>query len=82
MSAMYYSGLEPDDPIIAVVKPGVTVAYRLLPEDMPTNPNKIWLGKVVRCEGDIVLVELLEPGFQNLREHITCQQIVGTPFLI
>jgi hypothetical protein len=77
MSALYDSGPEPDEPIIAVIKPGVTVAYRLLPKDIPSNPNKVWRGKVVRCEGDIVLVELLEPGFQNLRERITYQQIVG-----
>jgi hypothetical protein len=77
MTAMYNSGPEQEDPAITVIKPGVTVAYRLLPKDMPINPNKIWLGKVLYCKGHIVLVELLEHGFQNLREHITYQQIVG-----
>ncbi len=77
MSALYDSGLEPDDPIIAVIKPGVTVAYRLLPKDIPSDPNKVWRGKVTWCDRDTILVELLEPGFQNLREYITYQQIVG-----
>lgn len=77
MCASFDTGRYPDEPILATIRPGMIIAYRLLPKDMPTNPNKVWLGKVVRCEGDVVLVELLEPGFQNLREHITYQQIVG-----
>ena len=77
MFASFDTGLYPDEPILATIRPGMIIAYRLLPKDMPTNPNKVWLGKVVRCEGDILLVELLEPGFQNLQEHITYQQIVG-----
>ena len=82
MFASFDTGLYPDEPILATICPGMIIAYRLLPEDMPTNPNKVWLGKVLYCKGDFVLLELLEPGFQNLREHITYQQIVGTPFLI
>jgi len=77
MCASFDTGLYPDEPILATIRPGMIIAYRLLPKDMPTNPNKVWRGKVLCCKGDIVLVELLEPGFQNLRENITYQQIVG-----
>jgi hypothetical protein len=77
MRASFDTGLYPDEPVLATIRPGMIIAYLLLPKDMPTNPDKIWLGKVLYCKGDIVLVELLEPGFQNLREHITYQQIVG-----
>ncbi len=32
------------------LKPGDVIAYHLLPEDMPLNPNKVWRGKVVRVD--------------------------------
>jgi len=77
MSTLYDSRLEPDDPIIATIKPGMIVAYRLRSEDLPQNPNKTWRGKVIRCDADKLLVEILEEGYHGLTEHINYQQVIG-----
>lgn len=77
MSSLYDSGLYPDDPIIATITPGMIVAYRLKPSDIPLNPAKVWLGKVIRCDNDILYVEMMEDGYDGLMEHITYHQVVG-----
>lgn len=77
MGASFDTGLYPDEPIIATIRPGMIIAYRLLPKDMPTNPNKVWLGKVVRCDTDMLLIEMLEPGYRDLREHVYNEQIIA-----
>ncbi len=77
MPDVYDSGLYSNEPTIATIKPGMIVAYRLLPKDMPVDPNKVWRGKVVHCNEHSILLELLEPGYSELQETITYQQIIG-----
>ncbi len=77
MSALYDGSWYPNDESIASIKPGMIIAYRLLPKDMPTNPSKTWRGKVVHCDKENILVEMLEPGYVGLTEVIRYEQIVG-----
>lgn len=55
---------------LAQLKPGHVIAYRLLPKDMPLNPNKVWRGKVVRVDNESVLIEILEHGYAGLTEYV------------
>lgn len=60
----------------STIKQEMKVFYHLLPKDKPTNPEKLWLGKVVRYYGgDYLLVELLEPGYESLIEVISRGQV-------
>ena len=60
----------------STIKQEMKVFYHLLPKDKPTNPEKLWLSKVVRYYGgDYLLVELLEPGYERLREIIFLEQV-------
>ena len=61
----------------AQIKPGTIVAYKLLPKDRPTNLNHIWRGKVLRYNEELILVELLEPGYSGLKEYVTYSQLVA-----
>jgi hypothetical protein len=64
---------------IAALQPGCLVAYRLLPHDMPTNPQKLWIGKVVTINwpAQCCYVELLEDGYKGLHEYVYLVQIDG-----
>ena len=58
-------------------QPGEVIIYHLLPSQRPTDPNKEWHGRVqVVCTPDMVLVELLEPGYEGLQEFVRVSQIV------
>ena len=57
--------------------PGTIIAYRLLPKDMPINPNKVWRGKVRKVHEQSIQVELLEPGYDGLTETISYEQVIG-----
>jgi hypothetical protein len=70
-------GLEPYDQIISTIKPGMIVAYRLLPEELPRAPDKTWRGKVIRCDTYTILIEALEEGYHGLTEHINYRQVIG-----
>jgi hypothetical protein len=59
------------------IEPGMIVAYRLLPKDIPANPNKIWRGKVMQYNELSILVETLEPGYEGLTEIIRYEQVIG-----
>lgn len=57
------------------------VAYKLAPKEKPVNPDKLWLGKVIRyCGREYLLVELVEPGYEGCREYILVNQIVGVNY--
>ncbi len=77
MGALYDSGLYPDDPIVATIRPGVIVAYRLRPHDIPANPNKVWRGRVKWANDVAISVDILEPGYNGLNEIITYEQLIG-----
>lgn len=77
MGALYDSRLYPDDPIISTIRPGIIVAYRLRPHDIPANPNKVWRGKVKWANDSAIYVDVLEPGYNGLSEMITYDQLIG-----
>lgn len=78
MSAMYVSGQHDDDRVFQKrIELGVIVAYKLPAKDRPTNPNKIWRGKVIALWEGGVLVEMHEPGYYKLTEYVMKQQIVA-----
>lgn len=58
---------------------GEVVVYRLLPKDLPVNPDKLWRGRVVSLShtSDIALVESLEPEYYELTEFVSFNQIEG-----
>ncbi len=52
------------------------VLYKLAPKDRPIHPEKLWPGKVIRyCGREYLLVELVEPGYEGLREIILVSQV-------
>ncbi len=52
------------------------VAYRLLPKNRPIHPDKLWFGKAIRyCGREHILIELIEPGYEELREIILVRQV-------
>ncbi len=77
MGALYNSGLHENDEVILGIKPGCIIAYRLLPEDMPINPNKTWRGIVKHCTTTGMQVEMLESSYSGLREIVLYEQVVG-----
>lgn len=61
-----------------VVNNGEVITYRLLPEQRPVNPKREWHGRVMSlCAPDLVLVELLDPGYEGLREFVRVSQVVS-----
>jgi hypothetical protein len=62
----------------AHVQAGVGIAYRLRPSDLPTNPQRLWHGRVKDVYNEACLVRLTEPGYEGLDEIILFEQIVGT----
>ena len=80
MGALYGSELYDDDPLLQPRKEpevGSIVAYRLPHSERPTNPNKVWRGKVVLSNRAGVTVEMLEPGYAGLQEFVLSANIVG-----
>lgn len=59
----------------STIRIGALVNYLLLPKDRPAKPERLWMGKVVKCYGDYFLVECMEPGYEGMREIITRSQI-------
>jgi len=56
------------------------ISYRLYPKDLPTNPQRVWRGKVIYQdkEGVVLMVESLEPGYTGMREMVRREQVVDT----
>ena len=62
----------------SLLHPGATIGNRLLPSEHPTNPHKIWYGRVIRWHnGAFLLVEVLEPGYRGLSEFVRVDQIIA-----
>ncbi len=63
------------------LKEGTIIHYRLLPAERPSNPHRIWRGKILACYFwnhfllDMVRVESLEPGYEDLTELVLISQI-------
>ncbi len=56
---------------------GDIVIYKLLPRDRPVDAQRVWRGKVLGRMGDMLRVELLDPGYTGLTEPIWTEQIVS-----
>lgn len=65
------------------LKEGAIIHYRLLPAERPTNPRRIWRGRIIACYLwnhfllDMVRVESLESGYESLTELVLISQIVS-----
>ncbi len=65
-----------------MLEQGVIIQYRLLPAERPTNPNRIWKGKVIQTYLgmtyflDCCRVVSLEPGYEELTELVLISQII------
>ena len=60
---------------------GNVIVYKLLPKDSPTNPHRLWRGRVekVYSATDCVEVTVLEQGYEGLTEIVMSSQIVMIP---
>ncbi len=56
---------------------GAVIAYRLRPSDRPTNPQRLWHGRVEDVHAPMCWVRLLDPGYTGLDETVFFEQIVG-----
>jgi hypothetical protein len=74
------SGYTTNNPVIRDIKPGIIIAYRLKPSDRPTNPNKLWRGKVKWCNSYGILVEILEEDYTGLAETISYEQVLSIEY--
>ncbi len=55
---------------------GSVIQYVLPLSQHPTNPNKLWRGRVIRLQSDTFLeVEVLEPGYEEYSELVHLYQI-------
>jgi hypothetical protein len=61
---------------------GCIIIYRLRPEQLPTNPDRLWTGKILKVYPEReniesgVLVQVLDVGYQEFTEVMTTKQIV------
>jgi hypothetical protein len=66
-----------DGAMLAHVQPGVAIAYRMRLSDRPTNPWRLWRGRVENVYLGACLVRLTQPGYEGLDEIIFFEQIVS-----
>ncbi len=65
------------------LKEGTIIHYRLLPAERPSNPHRIWRGRVLACYLgmhfllDCCRVVSLETGYEELTELVLISQIVS-----
>jgi hypothetical protein len=70
------------------LEPGMVISYKLLPKDRPTDPDRLWRGKIQRVNISSVhrnlghcWVESLEgEPYTGLTEVVTFAQIVGAAY--
>ena len=57
---------------------GDVIFYKLLPKDSPTNPERLWRGRVAKVYDvtDCIEVAVLEQGYEGLTEIVMSSQIV------
>ena len=66
----------PDHPMALALQVGVLVGYRLRSSQYPTNPQKIWRGKVLSITVNttktfgLVGVESVESGYEGYTEDV------------
>ena len=62
---------------IAGVRAGVVIAYRLRPSEHPTNPKRLWHGRVEKVYTEVCQVHLTELGYVGEHEMVFLSQIVS-----
>ncbi len=71
-----------DHPMTSALQVGGIVGYRLRSSQYPTNPQKIWRGKVLSITLNttktfgLVGVESVEAGYEGCTEDVFLSQIV------
>lgn len=71
-----------DKYFLTTVRIGDIVVYKMLPKDLPVNPDKEWRGKILRIHldepriMDCLYVESLEEGESGMTEIVYLSQIV------
>ena len=66
----------------SILQEGTIIHYRLLPAERPSNPNRVWKGRVLKAWMgmhfllDCCRVVSLEPGYEELTELVLISQIV------
>ncbi|HEU0003904.1 MAG TPA: hypothetical protein VFQ36_23560 [Ktedonobacteraceae bacterium] len=71
-----------DKYFLTTVRIGDIVVYKMLPKNLPVNPDKEWHGKILRIHldepriMDCLFVESLEEGESGMTEIVYLSQIV------
>ncbi len=66
----------------SILREGAIIHYRLLPAERPSNPNRVWKGRVLKTWIgmhfllDCCRVVSLETGYEDLTELVLISQIV------
>ena len=55
---------------------GDIIGYTLPSHLQPTNPGKIWHGRVRMVHGDMVMIDNTDSGYETLSEYVNIAQIV------
>ena len=55
---------------------GDIIGYTLPPHVQPTDPKKIWCGRVRMVQGDMVMIDNTDTGYETLSEYVNIAQIV------
>lgn len=55
---------------------GDVIFYKLRLSDLPTNPERIWKGKIESLYSSFILVSSLDEGYEGLQEPVWPSQIV------
>jgi hypothetical protein len=66
-----------DGAMLAHIQVGVVIIYRMRLSDRPTNPQRLWHGRVKNVYPGACLVRLTESGYEGLEEIIFFEQIVS-----
>jgi len=62
---------------------GTVIVYHLHPSQYPTHPERPWRGRITKTflnkaySLDVVWVESLEEGYEDLTEYVLLSQVVG-----
>ena len=67
-----------DKSFLNTITVGDIIVYKMLPKDLPVDPDREWHGKIlqVHCLVDCLYVESLEEGESGLTEFVYLQQIL------
>jgi hypothetical protein len=61
---------------IQLLQPGMIICYKLAPSQQPSDPDKLWKGRIMHRFDGGYYVECLESGYEG-RENVFYSQVVG-----